>query len=68
MVMLTLKQSDTYSSGVRLNVIKPPIAQVRFRVVRRTLTLRCQAECHQAPHSTGKVQGGEKDTDTQVSS
>ncbi|KAK7115084.1 hypothetical protein V1264_001025 [Littorina saxatilis] len=26
-VMLTLKQSDTYSAGVRLNVIKPPIAQ-----------------------------------------
>ncbi|PVD20429.1 hypothetical protein C0Q70_18584 [Pomacea canaliculata] len=26
-VMLTLKQSDSYSSGVRLNVIKPPIAQ-----------------------------------------
>ena len=32
-VMLTLKQSDTYSSGVRLNVIKPPIAQVRVRFV-----------------------------------
>ncbi|KAL8570429.1 hypothetical protein ACOMHN_034464 [Nucella lapillus] len=26
-VMLTLKQSDTYTSGVRLNVIKPPIQQ-----------------------------------------
>ncbi|KAK7505375.1 hypothetical protein BaRGS_00003537 [Batillaria attramentaria] len=26
-VMLTLKQNDSYSSGVRLNVIKPPISQ-----------------------------------------
>ena len=33
----------------------------------RHLQLGCPAECHQAPHSTGEVQGGEKDTDTQVS-